>query len=153
MPYHFSLVYSRENNPKGVFMPTIGNIVIKKADGTTDVTYTALQAAGGDKLAARWASKTVGGTPAENPKFTCSAESNGPDSARRVKGSFLWPKTRVDSAGNTIVNGGANGTYNVLIPQDMSSAEIQEIAYQFGNLVASTLIKQSMAEGYAPRSS
>lgn len=129
----------------------MANIVIKKRDGTTDVTYTAKQVASGDKVNAMWACLSVGTTPAQNPKLTCVAESNANATARRVKGSFIWPKTRQDAGGNITVDGGANGTYNILIPQHFTNAEIEEIAYQFGNLVGSALIKASMAEGYAPR--
>lgn len=35
-------------------MPNMANITVKKADGTTDVVYTALTPSAGDKTSARW---------------------------------------------------------------------------------------------------
>ena len=132
-------------------MPNMANLVIKKSDGTTDVTYTVLAPSSGDKTAARWASKTVGTTPAQNPEFSLKSESNGPGTARRVTGSFRWPTTSQDAGGNVVVTGGANGTFTLLVPQNQTAAVIKEQAYQFANLIASSLCKQAMEEGYAPQ--
>lgn len=134
-------------------MPIMADIVIKKADNTTDVTYTALQAAGGDGIAARWANKTVGTTPAEYPSFAVKAQSNGPATSRRVTGTFRWPATQQDSGGNIVIAGGGNGSFTYLMPQNLPSTTIKEQAYQFGNLIASAIIKQTIEEGFAPRSS
>lgn len=132
-------------------MPQLANIVIKKADGTTDVTYTALQAASGDGVYARWASKTVGTTPAQQPTLVMKSASNGPGTARRIDISYRWPTVKQDAGGNVVIDGGMNATASVLIPQNQSGADIKEQAYQFGNLVASALVKASIEEGYAPR--
>lgn len=132
-------------------MPNMANLVIKKSDGTTDVTYTALTPSSGDKTAARWANKTVGSTPAQNPLLSLKSESNGPGTARRVTGSFRWPITSQDAGGNVVVTGGANGTFTLLVPQNQPAAVIKEQAYQFANLIASSLCKQAMEEGYAPQ--
>lgn len=131
-------------------MPNMANIVIKKADGTTDVTYTAASPAAGDKSPAVWKNASVGTILAARPTFSITLMDNGTKKARRARTTFLWPKTRTDTAGNVSVVGGASGESSHLIPQDMTSAEIAEYVAQFANLLASALIKQSLNDGYAP---
>lgn len=131
-------------------MPNMANIVIKKADGTTDVTYTSAAPSAGDKSPAVWKNQTVGTVLAARPSFTVVAMDNGTRKARRVRSTFLWPKTRVDTAGNVTVVGGASSESSHLIPQDMTPTEIGEYVAQYANLLASALIKQSLVDGYAP---
>lgn len=131
-------------------MPQMANITVKKADGTTDVLYTAATPAAGDKSAAVWKNKTVGTTNAQNPSFTCVSADNGTRKARRLRTTFNWPKTRLDSGGNVIVQGGASGESSHLIPQDMTPAEIAEYVAQYANLLSSALIKSAFNDGYAP---
>lgn len=132
-------------------MPAFGNIVIKKSDGTTDVTYTGVTASSGDKTPAVWLCRSVGTTPAEQPRLTVTAEPTGTGTARRVRGTYTWPKVQTDAGGNKVVRGGTQGAFSLTVPQDFVSADIKEQAYQFGNLLASALIKASLEEGYAPR--
>lgn len=132
-------------------MPQMADIVIKKADGITDVTYVAIVGSSGDKTEARWENRTIGFMPAERPQLACVSDYNQPRTARRVKGSFLWPITRTDGGGNTLITGSSSGTFNFVAPQSQPGDDIKEQAYQFGNLVASAIIKASMEEGYAPR--
>lgn len=39
-------------------MPTMANITVKKADGTTDIVFDAIAGSGGDTSAARWRQDT-----------------------------------------------------------------------------------------------
>ena len=133
-------------------MPTLANITIKKADGTTDVIYTAIAGAAGDGAPAVFRNNTIGTTLAERPTLLIKASSNGPKTSRRVRGDFSWPTVTTDAGGNLTVTGRASGEFSFLAPQNQDVAIIKEQAYQFGNLIASTLIKASMEEGYAPRS-
>lgn len=130
-------------------MPQMANIVIKKADGTTDVTYTAAAPSAGDKSAAVWKNKTVSDVLAARPSFTLVAMDNGTKKARRLRSTFLWPKTRYDSAGNLTVVGGASSESSHLVPQDMTAVEIAEYVHQYGNLLASALVKECLVEGYS----
>lgn len=132
-------------------MPALANITVKKADGTTDVIYTANQGASGDKVFARWTNSTVGTTPAERPQFTLKAESNGSGTARRLTASYKWPMVSTDAGGNKIVAGGFNGSATFLVPQNQEASVIAEQAAQFCNVLASTLVKASISEGFAPR--
>lgn len=131
-------------------MPNMANIVIKKADGTTDVTYTAAAPSAGDKSPAVWKNATVGSVLAARPTFSIVMMDNGTRKARRARSTFLWPKTRLDTAGNVSVVGGASSESSHLIPQDMTPTEIGEFVAQYANLLASALIKQALNDGYAP---
>lgn len=131
-------------------MPQIADIVIKKADNTTNVTFTAVSPSAGDKSPAVWKNATVGTILAARPTFTLVMMDNGTKKARRARSTFFWPKTRTDANGNVTVSGGASSESSHLVPQDMTPAEIGEFVAQFANLLASALIKQSLSDGYAP---
>lgn len=132
-------------------MPTMANITVKKADGTTDVVYTAVAGSSGDKTPAIWQNQAVGTTPAERPTLTLTSRSNGTGTARRIDFSYAWPTTSQDAGGNKVVDGRANLTGSYLVPQNQPVAQIQEQVYQGLNLLASALVKSAVAEGYAPR--
>lgn len=133
-------------------MPTLANITVKKADGTTDVVYTAVAGASGDNTPAVFRNNTVGTTLAERPTLLLASKSNGPKTGRRVNADFSWPTTSQDAGGNKVITGRMTGTASVLIPQNQDVATIAEQAAQFANLLASALVKASFNEGYAPRS-
>lgn len=132
-------------------MPALANITVKKADGTTDVVYTAVSGAAGDNVPALFRNNTVGTTVAERPSLMVRAAYNGPKTARRVRVDYSWPIMKVDAGGNKAPNGRMSGEASVLIPESQDPATINEQAYQFGNLIASAIIKSSFAEGYGPR--
>lgn len=131
-------------------MPQMANITVKKADNTTDVVYTSATPSAGDKSAAVWKNASVGTVLAARPTMTLMSMDNGTKKARRLRAAFYWPKTRTDTAGNVVVSGGASCEASFLIPQDMSASEISETVAQFTNLMASSLIKSSINDGYAP---
>lgn len=131
-------------------MPQMADIVIKKSDGTTNTTYSSATPSAGDKSPAVWKNASVGTVLAARPTFTMVAMDNGTRKARRIRTSFLWPKTRVDANSNVTVVGGASSESSHLIPQDMTPAEIAEFVAQFANLLTSSLVKASMNDGYAP---
>lgn len=132
-------------------MPNISNIIVKKSDGTTDVTYTALNGAGSDGTPAIFRNNTVGTMPSERPSLAVTSRWNGPRTARRVTLDFAWPIVSTDAGGRKSVTGKTVGSASFLAPQDQDAATIKEQAYQFGNLIAASLIKASFEEGLAPR--
>lgn len=133
-------------------MPSLANITIKKANGTTDVVYTAVAGSSGDGSSAIFRNDTVGTTLAERPTLLVKSTSNGPRTARRLRADFSWPIVAMDAGGNKKVAGRVTGDASFLIPQNQTIEIISEQAHQFGNLMASAIIKASAVEGYAPRS-
>lgn len=132
-------------------MPSMASITVKKADGTTDVVYTAIAGAAGDNSPAVFRNNTVGTTLAERPTLLISSKSNGTRTGRRIDVNYSWPITSEDAGGNLVVSGRMTGTASVLVPQNQTTAVIAEQAYQFGNLMGSALMKASFDEGYSPR--
>lgn len=135
-------------------MPTMASITVKKFDGTTDIVYDALSAAGGDSSPAVWRQDTgaAAGLPVGlRAIFKLLTQWNGPKTARQMKVNFVAPyavqdtTTTLYSAKDRIVFDGI-----ITLPQGVPATAINEAVYQCFNLVAANLVKQSGAGGYAP---
>lgn len=135
-------------------MPSMANITVKKADGTTDIVFDALNASGGDGFPAVWRQDTGAPTAlpvGHRPTFTLASKWNGPKSARQLQFNMAFPyatqdsTTTVYSAKDRVVVSGV-----ITLPQAIPSANLNEAVAQAMNLLASTLVKSSMQAGYAP---
>lgn len=127
------------------------DITVKKADGTTDIVWSLVSAAGGDKSPAVWRSATAVGTLGQKPTFSVTGKQNQAGDVRRLDFSGQFPAVYTNSTtGQTEVR--SKGTFqgSFAIPQNMTSTDISEAVYQVLNLMASSLIKQATAAGYAP---
>lgn len=133
-------------------MPQIANIVVKKADGTTDITYTAVTPAAGSEPAV-WKSQSIGSSAGQQPELRCSSK------GRVVKGipyrdvvlTYKYPKSVSNSTtGEITISEGLSAAFQIHVNQTLDSANLKEAAYQIGNLIASMLIKQSIETGYSP---
>jgi len=131
-------------------MAQIANITVKKNDGTTDATYTAVVPSAGDKTPAIWRNQSVGSAAAHRPELRVSSQSNGPKTARRVEATFVYPTTATGSDGKVIVSDRLVFTGSWVLPQGMPDADINEAVSQGVNLLASTLMKDTLKSGYAP---
>lgn len=134
-------------------MPTMASIVVKKNDNTTDITYDALSASGGDSSPAFWRQDTgaVAGLPVGlRNTLRCSTQWNGPKSARQMKFNFVAPyavqdsTTTLYSAKDRVVLDGI-----MTLPQGIPSTFLDEAASQCLHLLASTLMKSIAKSGYA----
>lgn len=132
-------------------MPTMANITVKKNDGTTDVTYTAVVASGGDKSPAVWRNNSATGTPGQRPTLKLTSRSNADGSARRVDGIFVYPSVYTDTATSTTkVGANAVFTFSSVIPGSMPDVDAEEFGAQIGNLIAAQLVEDSLTVGYSP---
>lgn len=132
-------------------MPAMANITVKKADGTTSVTYTAIIPSGGDKLKAVWRQETYAGSPANRPILEISAKYNTAGNQRIVEGKLSYPELVTDTnLGVTTVRLKDIGSF--AFTQDLRNvdATVNEAAAQFANLIASTLIQECLRTGVAP---
>lgn len=128
-------------------MPTMANITVKKADGTTDIVWTAAQPSAGSNVPAIWRSNTVSSILGFRPKFQLNLRDNAAKNGRIVEATLEYPV--FDAATSTLlakVPLRLNGT----IPTNVESANVKEAIYQFGNLIVAALIRASLEEGYAP---
>lgn len=131
-------------------MASIANITIKKADGTTDVVYTALTPSAGDKIPARWRANAVSPIPAFRPTFELLARPSGnAANARRVEVALMYPVVQsvggVDQVVFTVPFRG-----DATLPQGLPQDQVKEAIYQFGNLLVNALIRQCLEEAQAP---
>lgn len=136
-------------------MPSMASITVKKFDGTTDIVYDALSASGGDLSPAVWRQDTgaAAGLPVGlRPTLKLLTKWNGPKTARVADVEYVYPYATQDTT-TTLYSAKdravfRNGAWT--LPQGMPASVLNEAAYQFGNLMGSSLIKASMAAGYAP---
>lgn len=133
-------------------MPTQTNITVKKADGTTDVVYTAICPAAGDGSAAIFKNKTVGTTVGQQPelRMTATAKGNAAEPARSVKTTYKYPRSVSNvTTGEIILKPGLMIKFEAIQSQVMPAAELAEGVHQGCNLVASALFKQCVIDGFA----
>jgi hypothetical protein len=128
----------------------MANITVKKNDGTTDVIYTAVVPSAGDKSPAVWRNNTVGTAASHRPEFRTVARANGTGTARRVDISGVYPYTVTGTDGKITVADKFTFVGSALVPSGMPDADVNEAVSQTLNLMASTLIKDSVKAGYAP---
>jgi hypothetical protein len=131
-------------------MPTMADMTIKKNDGSTDVTYTAVVASGGDKSPAIWRNNSEAGYPGQRPELRISSRNNGDNTARRVEGQFTWPAVYTDTATSTVkVLTRANFSFTAIIPGNLPDSHAEEFGAQIGNLIAHSLVEAIITSGYS----
>ncbi|DAD50151.1 TPA_asm: coat protein [ssRNA phage Gephyllon.4_4] len=134
-------------------MPTMASITVKKFDGVTDIIYDALSASGGDGSPAVWRQDT--GAAAALPVglrqvLKLWSTWNGPKTARQMKFNFVYPYATQDTT-TTVYSAKDKMVFEGIItmPQNIPAATLNEV-YQLMNLLSATLVKSSVAAGYAP---
>lgn len=135
-------------------MPAIADVTVKKFDGTTDIVYAAISGSGGDSQPAVW--RQDAGVTASLPlghrkTAMLSTKYNGPRSARQAELTYIAPYAVQDS---TTTKWSSTDRVQVkvfaTVPLNIPASEVNEAVYQACNIAAATLIKSSMASGYAP---
>lgn len=128
-------------------MPQQQNIVVKKADGTSNYTFTALSASPGDGGFAQW--RGEGPTPALSANLRMKTQWNGQKTARRFEASGNYPKVETLS-GIPSVTGFCSFSYSGAIAMNFTAAEAADFAAIVANAIASQLMRDSVASGFAP---
>lgn len=136
-------------------MPSMASVTVKKADGTTDITYDAITASGGDNAPAMWRQDTgaAAGLPVGlRPSLKLMSRWNGPKTARVFTHEYRYPYAVQDStttrysATDVVVITPSGMTF----PQNIPASVLNEAAAQYCNLMGSALLKASLQSGYAP---
>lgn len=130
-------------------MATAANIVVKKADGTTDVTYTLQSASAGEGSPAVWRSLSIGSAAGHRPQLVMKTMNNGNGTARRGQLDYAF-NSLVTDAGVTRIGDKFTANLTCTMPLNMPATDLVEGIHQFCNLVAAALIKQALNEGFAP---
>lgn len=131
-------------------MPQIANITVKKNDGITDVTYTAVVPSAGDRSAALWRSQTVGSAAAQNPNVSMTSRFNDARTARRVELTMNFPSVVTGTDGIPKISDKVVLAVQAVVPLNMPTVDVNEAVSQLCNVVASTLVKDSVKTGFAP---
>lgn len=132
-------------------MPTMAAITVKKNDGTTDQIWTNVQASGGDKSPAIWRNQSVGVAPAFQPEMRMSSRPNSDGSVRRIEGQVDWKQSALGTDNITRKVNVGYLKFEVVVPQGMPTADLNEFASQSSNLIGAALFKQSVKDGFAPQ--
>lgn len=126
-------------------MALLANITVKKFDGTTDITYTGIDPAGGD-VPALWRSQTVGNAQAHQPDLRVSSKKRG--SLVDMKATYRYPQIATNSTtGVTSVQRYLSGSLSATYDMGMATADVNEAVAQFLNLCASALLKEMFRTG------
>lgn len=132
-------------------MPNMANIVVKKADGTTDITYTGLSPSAGDNTPAQWRVESIGTIAGNRPVLKVSSKYTADHKARIINVKLVYPETYTDAnSGLVMTRLRTSDSYTRIFPLDASDTVIQESMAQFANLLKSTLIQDVGKTGFAP---
>lgn len=129
-------------------MPQMANVTVKKADGTTDIVYTAQVPSAGDSSPAQWCSKSSSTTRAYRPVIRMTTAYNGPKTARRVSVIGKYPIVRLIGGVDTLV-GTIPLELSAVIPLIVTDAEASEATRQFENFCSHILIRECVEQGFA----
>lgn len=132
-------------------MPSMANIIVKKADGTTDITYTALTPSSGDKVPAQWRVESIGAVAGNRPTFMIQTRYSADKQARIVEGKVSYPETYTDSTtGIVSVRNRELFSFSSVTHLATADAIVAELAAQTANLLKSVLIQDVLKTGFAP---
>lgn len=131
-------------------MPQMANITVKKADGTTDILWTAMAPAAGDKSSAIWRSNTVGASVAQRPELRMQSQGNSQGTQRVIKTNFVYPILATEN-GVVMIKGYVTQVTESKITLTAPDADAKEAVYQGFNLLSSALVKDAVQAGFAPQ--
>jgi hypothetical protein len=129
-------------------MPQMANITIKNS-ADADVVFSAATPSSGDKSPAQWTSNSASATIGNRPKFGVQTRDNSRGNGRVLEINFNFPILQTIAGVETVVARvplTASGT----LPTNVDASKVSEAFLQFGNLISSDLIREAMADGYAP---
>lgn len=131
-------------------MPSMANITVKKNDGSTDVTYSALAGSSGQDVAALWRNESFVAPAAFRPSLRVVARGAQDSGTRTVEALAVFPITQDNSGTKVQVGVHTVRTISKIVITD-AQANVDEAVSQGVNLAASALIRSAMKEGFAPR--
>lgn len=128
-------------------MLAMADLTVKKNDGTTNITYTALKGNSGDKSTAMWRSETASPLVAGRPVLTLSPKGSVNGKFRLTDVALSYPETYVNSTtGLTAVRDVELLRATVTISTELADTTRDEAISQFLNLMVA--IKPALQQGY-----
>lgn len=130
-------------------MPQMANITIKDS-ANADVTFSAATPSAGDRSPAKWMDNAASGIIGLRPQFSVLTRDNSRGNGRVFEASGNFPIIGLDTNGNDVVLARVPLSCSGTLPTNVSASDVSDAYVQFAHLLASALIKQVMADGYAP---
>lgn len=130
-------------------MPAIANISIFKADGTTNVIWTGLTGAAGDKTPAVWRSNTVGASVAQRPQLNYWAYNTPSGSHRVQRVTTTFPVLQTDGTVVSVLGYSSfSGEFKTFL--QAPDADVNEFAFQTCNIMGANGLRAMLAGGFPP---
>jgi len=132
-------------------MANIADIIVKKSDGTTSITYTAITGSAGDKSPAIWRSETSAQKRSNRDVISFVANDNGPKTARRMTAKAVMPvahfadDANLETAADRVV-----GDVSIVVPKALLDSQINEKIDQFLNVLGSAEFRAAFKAGISP---
>lgn len=124
-------------------------LVIKKNDGTTDITWTGVSPASGEAPCVL-RSLTVGTATEHNPEFRLSAKDSKGGKSRHLRSTFVYPQIATNTTtGVTSVVNRAMASTDWDLPKGMPATDVAEFVSQYANLLYAAIMKQTVKEGFS----
>lgn len=132
-------------------MPNMADITVKKADGTTNVTYVKKAPASGDRTYAVWTADAESAIHAHRPELKMSTRSNQNGAKPGRIATVVYKRPVVETvAGVATVVATIPMRMEITLPTNVDSSKVSEGIAQGANLLVSALIQASLNEGFAP---
>lgn len=129
-------------------MAAQANVVVKKTDGTTDVTFTGVQGATADEPAI-WQNTASSSVYGFRDILKFRSRNNGTKTARRIEIDAAFIVRRTEN-GVEVNKGTIPLSFTVPLPNWASDSEVNEAVDQFLNLISSAHIRTHIKGRFAP---
>lgn len=118
-------------------MPAMADIVVKKDDGVTNITYTAISRSGGDLSPALWREQSLTTMRGGQPNVQLKAYWNGAKDGRRTDFYGVYPWLITDST-TTVqsIRSKMILSASLIVPQEIPVTYANEGVAQLVNMVA-----------------
>lgn len=131
-------------------MPSMANITVKKADGTTDVVFVAASPSAGDSSPAVWRQNAASNIIGHRPKVNLLVRDNAAKTGRVFQSAMTFPITHTDGDGKVTLLATVPLRFEGTLPAGVADTAIEEAVEQYGNLIVSDLFRAALKEQYAP---
>ncbi len=133
-------------------MPQMADVTTKLANGT-DYVMSALQPSAGDKSPAVWRQESEASylPPAMRSTIAVTAKANQARTVRYINLNYQVPISVEDtSTGTRVPQGVITARVELVIPQNLASSHVENVASILPTFMNSTLMKSVVATQYAP---
>lgn len=129
-------------------MPAMASITVKDA-ANVDVVYSPATPSAGDRSPAVWRANGLSTIIGHRPSFSVLTRDNQRQDGRAFEARFSFPITGTVS-GETVILAKVPFQVTGTLPTNVDSSDVLDAFTQLGNLLASSLVRSTASEGYAP---